>query len=1495
MSSSTVSQIAATNISSDAGSLDHISPVTEAINVGVEAQGECAGDSKPHLFRSYFRIISYGARDRGLPAIVLGLIAAMGSGVALPLMNIIFGRLVGDFTQAFILYLFALKFTLTYIYKVCFRYVGLQASSTLRLKYIRALFDQPVSKLDKMASGTVINAIISSSNTIQQSISDRLATLFQTVTLLITAYAIAFHYSWHLTLVVSSAILFIAICMSITTPILVRLLHGINEAEDKHMSIATDVFSSIRTVFSLNAERALTERYVHWVNEASRRGLKISVVGAVHLGLIFFGVYCSFSLAFWYGLRQFYYGNIDDVNTIITVFFSVLIAVMVMGQIAAPLMTISKAVGSTGSFFDVINSGERLHAGLKDPQVSSEEDIVFENVTFAYSSRPTLPVLRNFSARFQKGKTTALVGPSGSGKSTAMALIEAWYELPKQTGGGIYIGGQNLDQIDPRWWRSRVGMVQQEPFLFNDTIYNNICLGLLGSRWEDKANLVKWNLVVAACKEAYAHDFIQKLPSGYDTIVGEGGITLSGGQRQRLAIARSIVSKPSVLILDEATSSIDIHSERIVQAALDRVGKNCTTIVIAHRLSTIRKADHIIVMKQGSNIEEGAHIELMGKNGLYKNLVDAQRISTDSGGIEQVDNRLLGHEGEEQFEPLPNGTDNGKDGPTSDSGAEMRFSLLQGVSNILAAQKGHWSLFVLAVIGAIGAGVGFSIQSWLFAKLIDTFRYIGQDLLDAADFWALMFFILALGMGACYSMIGYSSNSISMHVGSVARKDYFANIIQNPIPYFDKEENASGSVASRLSSDTKQLQEFCGIPSAFPMISALNVTGCMIIAFIYGWKLSAVGVIAVMPILATAAYLRVRYELQLESLNAGVYADSSKFISEAVRAFRTVSALTMEDFILNRYTKLLGEQRINATRKSWFSSIVFAFSESMEFLAMALSFWYGGQLLASREYDPVDFFVVFIAIIQAAASVGIFFSFGPDIAQTRASVERILTEGADAKQLQSNENGVSLADGPIHLEFLRVSFQYASRTSPTLEDLSLRINGGKFVAFVGPSGCGKSTLISLLERFYEPTYGKITFGGRDLKSLNVCSYRRRIALVSQEPKLFEGSIRENLLLGLDISPKEAETEIIQACRDAEIHEFVASLPDGYSTELGINAQVSLSGGQKQRLCIARALMRSPSLLLLDEATSSLDSESERVIQNSLERLASKRNMIIVAVAHRLATIQKADCIYVFREGTGKEGSRIVEQGTHQELLEKKELYFQMEAHNPIFSETTPSKTHALQTVAEIGTPGLACHDPPYSRTETDRAVTDGHNSPLTGLEALKNILDREGWDKFGFVLFRTYYKDEPWWERFVEQYNTILRAGLGSPSQADTSEILRKVHMEIVSDDCMANKIPAHIALAYRIFSDIEPGLKTKMCLIVDKESMESIASTDTQSVPFVKAVDVVLGADAESAFPRVIKVAISSLLARFYPALANCDTVWEIAPNDDQIWIDWPDDAVRE
>lgn len=291
-------------------------------------------------------------------------------------------------------------------------------------------------------------------------------------------------------------------------------------------------------------------------------------------------------------------------------------------------------------------------------------------------------------------------------------------------------------------------------------------------------------------------------------------------------------------------------------------------------------------------------------------------------------------------------------------------------------------------------------------------------------------------------------------------------------------------------------------------------------------------------------------------------------------------------------------------------------------------------------------------------AAGQFFSYGPNTAQAMASANRILSL---RKSLAGEERKPKIplnASAEAKIEFKDVTFQYPTRATSTFRHLTFTIESGQFVAFVGPSGCGKTTVISLLERFYDLNQGAITFGDEDIHMLEMSSYRKALSLVAQEPKVFDGTIRENLLLGVD-AEEITEEQMIQAGQDAEVHDFIMSLPDGYGTELGINAQTSLSGGQKQRLCIARALIRRPRLLLLDEATSSLDSQSEKMVQAAMERLASKRSITIIAVAHRLATIQKADVIFVFGEGEIGMGSRIVERGSHHELLRRRGVYYQM--------------------------------------------------------------------------------------------------------------------------------------------------------------------------------------------------------------------------------------------
>ena len=199
--------------------------------------------------------------------------------------------------------------------------------------------------------------------------------------------------------------------------------------------------------------------------------------------------------------------------------------ITVLGSIASPLMIISKAISASGAFFGMIDSERISSSGLRHPEVTSDADIIFKNVTFAYPTRPKIQVLKGFNAQFQKGKATALVGPSGSGKSTIVALVERWYshqpvpdDEEEKSYGEILVGNHTIDALDLKWWRSQIGLVQQEPVLFNESVYSNVAAGLIGSKLENEPEGVKRELVVQACKDAFADEFITRLPQVFSTL-----------------------------------------------------------------------------------------------------------------------------------------------------------------------------------------------------------------------------------------------------------------------------------------------------------------------------------------------------------------------------------------------------------------------------------------------------------------------------------------------------------------------------------------------------------------------------------------------------------------------------------------------------------------------------------------------------------------------------------------------------------------------------------------------------------------------------------------------------------------------------------------------------------------------------------------------------------------------------------------------------------------
>lgn len=1270
--------------------------------------------------KDYFRIFSY-ARAWDILLIILAILSSIGAGTTLPLMNVIFGKLVNDFNsvpgsetdvdpeeyakraehfedlvnrQSLILFLlFIARFVLNYINKFAFRMVGIRMSSKIRLHYLTCLFGQSIHVLDSMPPGAAAATITATANTLQLGISEKLGTFTEFLAMIIAAMIIAFTWSWELTLVTCSIILFILLALSILLPFILKGESRTTAAKGKAASIANETFSSVRMVMACGAESRVAGRYGRWVEEARRRGQKVAPLISTQFGLIFFALYAAFALAFWYGARAAREGRIDNVSTVVVVLFSVFLMTVSLERIATPLLAVGKAMVAACEFFAVIDAPQPYKGHLKEPDVMATNDIVFKDVQFAYPSRPHVKVLDGLDLTIEAGKITAIVGPSGSGKSTIVGLIERWYSLQDEsmiaktiekdkkkdkkkkkgnedeatgeevstavleedTGprvelrGIVETCGRNLRDIDLKWWRSQIGLVQQEPFLFNDTILNNVAFGLVGTEWENESDDKKKELVVEACKEAFADEFIDRLPDGYDTLVGDSGTKLSGGQRQRIAIARSIVKKPKILIMDEATSAIDVRGERIVQAALDKVAQNRTTVTIAHRLSTIKKAHRIVVLQKGRVVESGTHDSLLeNEEGVYYGLVHAQKLSLGDNpedGEENIEEEDLGAILSREKSAALSDADDKKQGA-----GWTELNLFNSFGRLLYEQRKRWAYYLITIVFAAACATATPMMAYLTAKVFVVFKPDSPHFWKDAQWWSLMWFVLAICLGFSYAVLGFTASRLAHHVSAAYRQEYFESILYQKTDFFDNEDNSVGTLTARVAGDPTNLEELLGMNMAMIYISVFNLIGGIAIAFAFSWKLACLAVFVVLPVGVAAGYYRFKYEIEFDKLYAEVFAESSKFAAEAIGAFRTVSSLTLEDVICSRYERLLQGHMDNAFKKAWGTTIIFALSDSVALAYNALIFWYGGKLLLKGELDAFNFFVCYMAAIQGAEAAGQGFSFGPNAAQAKAAANRILGARATRnKDTDTDAETIPDVDGGVKIELQDVYFKYPTRNVSIFKGLNITIEKGQFAALVGASGCGKTSIISLMERFYDIQKGRILFNGENISDMNVYSYRNNLSLVAQEPTLFQGSIRENILLGVD-PDNVTEEQLHQACRDASIHDFILSLPDGYNTDIGSKG-VSLSGGQKQRVAIARALIRNPNVLLLDEATSSLDSESEKLVQAAFERAGKGRTMVVVA--HRLATVQNADVIFVLGEG------KVLEKGNHEELLKKRGVYWHM--------------------------------------------------------------------------------------------------------------------------------------------------------------------------------------------------------------------------------------------
>ncbi|KAF6764137.1 multidrug resistance protein 1 [Ephemerocybe angulata] len=1212
---------------------------------------------------------------------ILGLFAAAAAGAAQPMMSLLFGNLTGQFVAftmttmaaeagdeaakaalpgaaasfrhvaaqdaSYLVYIGIGMFVCTYLYMFVWVYTGEVGAKRTREKYLQAVLRQDIAYFDKVGAGEVATRIQTDTHLMQQATSEKVA---------LTISFLAAFITW-LALAMTS----ILPCMAIAGGFMNKFISMYKQFSLQHVAeggnMAEEVISTVRTAQAFGTQKTLAALYDVHINKSLAVELKSSIWNGAGLAFFFFVIYASYWSRLPLGYHPHHQGlwyvpsNLADAGQVVNVILAILIGSISLTMLAPEIQALSHGCSAAAKLYETIDRRPDIDSsdpgGLKPEKVEGE--IKLEGVRFAYPSRPTLEVTKGLDLTFRAGKTAALVGASGSGKSTVIQLVERFYD---PTAGVVKFDGLNIKELNLKWLRSQVGLVSQEPTLFATTIKNNVAHGLINTPFEHASEEEKFALIKEACVKANADGFISKLPNGYDTMVGERGFLLSGGQKQRIAIARAIVSDPKVLLLDEATSALDTQSEGIVQDALDKASAGRTTITIAHRLSTIKGADVIYVMGDGLVLEQGTHNDLLAKQGSYAALVQAQKLPQARDEVplgRRNTGRSLASEIIEQKRLAA--------GEEKEAGDLSIFTLFKRMAVLVPDQ---WRNYAFAGFFACITGMVFPAFGVVYAKGIQGFSLeTDAEKRHAGDRNALWFFIIAILSTIAVGLQNYYFAAAATELTARLRSLSFRAVLRQDIAFFDKDENSltlncsPGGLTSNLSENPQKVNGLAGITLGAIVQSFATVVAGTILGLVFIWRVALVA-LACTPLLVSTGYIRLQVVVLKDQANKKAHEESAQLACEAAGSIRTVASLTREDDCLEIYSRSLDLPLKKSNRNAIWSNALYALSQSFTMFVIALVFWYGSRLVSTFQATTFQFFVGLMSTTFGAVQAGNVFSFVPDVSTAKGAGSDIIRLLDSVPEIDAeSEEGKKIDPSEVkgHLKLDNIHFRYPTRAGVrVLRELSIEVQPGTYVALVGASGSGKSTVIQLLERFYDPLAGEIYLDGHNISELHVQEYRKHLALVSQEPTLYAGTVRFNILLGA-IKPESEVTqeELEDACRNANILDFIKSLPNGFDTEVGGKGS-QLSGGQKQRIAIARALLRNPKVLLLDEATSALDSHSEKVVQAALDQAAKGRTTI--AIAHRLSTIQNADKIYFIKEG------KVSEFGTHDQLLAKKGDYYE---------------------------------------------------------------------------------------------------------------------------------------------------------------------------------------------------------------------------------------------
>ena len=483
----------------------------------------------------------------------------------------------------------------------------------LRMQIYNKILSLPLGFFSQERKGDIIARISGDVQEVENSITSTLEMLIKNPVLIIIYMSVLLIMSWELTLF---TILFAPVMIWTMGAIGRKLRAQSAEAQQywsDTMSQVEETLGGLRIIKAFLAENKMSARFEGITDAMRRKNNRVAVRQAsAHPVSEFLGS-TMIAIVLWFGGTLILSSkSIIDAPSFMSYMAILYCIIQPIKDLSRAAYGIPKGLASMERINVILNAENPITQTPFSKHISTfNEAISFEDVSFCYEQGGK-QVLKNIDLKISKGRNIAIVGASGAGKSTLVDLIPRFYD---PTSGHITIDGINIKDVCIRDLRGLMGNVNQDPILFNDTIFNNIAFGVENATMEQ---------VIAAAKIANAHDFIMEKENGYDTNIGDRGQLLSGGQRQRISIARAILQNPPILILDEATASLDTESERMVQEALDYLMSSRTTISIAHRLSTVKKADEIIVMNEGRIVERGTHDELLLKKGYYKKLYEMQ-------------------------------------------------------------------------------------------------------------------------------------------------------------------------------------------------------------------------------------------------------------------------------------------------------------------------------------------------------------------------------------------------------------------------------------------------------------------------------------------------------------------------------------------------------------------------------------------------------------------------------------------------------------------------------------------------------------------------------------------------------------------------------------------------------------------------------------------------------------------------------------------------------